>query len=69
MASSLKANIQDGKVNTIVEQFALKLPARNSHQYHATEGEVSLKHFNDILCNNFVIICTVYSSRNEFVCI
>ncbi len=48
MASSLKANTQDGKVNTVVEQFALKLPARNSHQYHTTEGEVSLKYFNMI---------------------
>jgi len=41
MSSSLKAELQGGKVQTIVEQYALKLPDRNSHQYHATEGEVS----------------------------
>ena len=40
MTSSLKANIQDKKVKTIVEQFALKLPGQNSHQYHVIEGEV-----------------------------
>jgi hypothetical protein len=42
MSSLLKADLQNGKVQTIVEQFALKLPGRNSHQYHAIEGEVRL---------------------------
>lgn len=43
-SSSLKADLQAGslKVQTIVEQFKLKLPGRNSHQHHAIEGEVRL---------------------------
>lgn len=44
MSSSLKADLQAGnlKVQTIVEQFKLKLTARNSHQHNAIEGEVRL---------------------------
>ena len=44
MSSSLKADLQVGnlKVQTIVEQFKLKLPARNSHQHHAIVGEVNI---------------------------
>ena len=44
MSSSLKVDLQVGnlKVQTIVEQFKLKLPARNIHQHHAIEGEVCL---------------------------
>ena len=55
MASSLKANIQDGKVETIVEQFALKLPGINSHQYHAVEGEVRLIYIYIHIYNNYIV--------------
>ena len=40
MSSLLKTDISNKKNIKIVEEFILKLPAKNSHQYHLTTGEV-----------------------------
>ena len=39
-SAEIKADIQSGKNINVVEEFMLKLPGKNSHQYHMIDGEV-----------------------------
>ena len=37
----LRKDLKNSVKVRVVEQYALKLPGKSSHKYHATEGEVS----------------------------
>ena len=54
MSSSLRADIGSEKNLKIVEEFVLKLPANNTHQYHVIEGEVLF------ICVLFISLKTWY---------